>query len=80
MAVYDTSTRNRLLDLTNGLAPNTFLNGITVAPNGDAYITDSFNPLLYRLSAVATPVAGAPGAPPAAESTPITSVLSLGNE
>ena len=55
VAVYDTATRQILLEVANGLAPNTFLNDIAVSPAGDAYITDSFNPRLYRIPATAIP-------------------------
>lgn len=55
VAVYDTATGQLLLEAPNGLAPNTFLNDVNVSPTGDAYITDSFNPLLFRLTATAIP-------------------------
>jgi sugar lactone lactonase YvrE len=55
VAVYDTATGQQLLEVANGLAPNTFLNDVDVSPTGDAFITDSFNPLLYRLPATAIP-------------------------
>jgi sugar lactone lactonase YvrE len=55
VAVYDTATRQLLLEVANGLAPNTFLNDIAISPAGVAYITDSFNPLLYRIAATAIP-------------------------
>lgn len=55
VTVYDTATGQPLLEVANGLAPNTFLNDIDISPTGDAYITDSFNPLLYRLPATAIP-------------------------
>jgi Cu-Zn family superoxide dismutase len=55
VAVYDTATGQLLLEAPNGLAPNTFLNDVDVSPTGDAYITDSFNPLLYRLAATTIP-------------------------
>jgi sugar lactone lactonase YvrE len=55
VAVYDTATGQQLLEVANGLAPNTFLNDIDISPTGDAYITDSYNPLLYRLPASAIP-------------------------
>src|SRR5215204_5727436 len=55
MAIYDTATGQLLLEAANGLAPNTFLNDIAISPTGDAYITDSFNPLLFRLAATAIP-------------------------
>ena len=55
VAVYDTVTGQLLLEDANGLAPNTFLNDIAISPAGVAYITDSFNPLLYRIAATAIP-------------------------
>jgi sugar lactone lactonase YvrE len=55
VAVYDTATGQLLLEVANGLAPNTFLNDVDVSPAGVAYITDSFNPLLYRIAATAIP-------------------------
>ncbi len=55
VTVYDTATGQLLLEVANGLAPNTFLNDVDVSPTGDAYITDSFNPLLFRLPATAIP-------------------------
>src|SRR5215213_1323552 len=55
VAVYDTATRQILLEVANGLAPNTFLNDVAISPTGDAYITDSFNPTLYRILASAIP-------------------------
>jgi sugar lactone lactonase YvrE len=55
VAVYDTATGQQLLEVTNGLAPNTFLNDIAISPAGVAYITDSFNPLLFRIVATAIP-------------------------
>jgi CubicO group peptidase (beta-lactamase class C family)/sugar lactone lactonase YvrE len=55
IAVYDTRTGQLLLEAANGLAPNTFLNDVAVSPTGDAYFTDSFNPLLYRIPATAIP-------------------------
>jgi Cu-Zn family superoxide dismutase len=57
VAVYDTATGQQLLEVANGLAPNTFLNDVAVSPAGVAYITDSFNPLLYRIVATAIPPA-----------------------
>ncbi|MCD6059052.1 MAG: hypothetical protein K0Q89_2582 [Thermomicrobiales bacterium] len=49
--------------MANGLAPNTFLNDIAISPGGIAYITDSFNPLLYRVAATAIPPARGTPAP-----------------
>lgn len=34
-----------------GAFEETFLNDLAVAPNGDVYITDSLNPVLYRIAA-----------------------------
>ena len=61
VAVYDTETSQLLLEAANGLAPNTFLNDIAVSATGDASITDSFNPLLWRIPASALPAD--PGTP-----------------
>ena len=63
VAVYDTATRQQLLEVANALAPNTFLNDVDVSPAGDAYITDSFNPTLFRLPATAIPPAVGTPAP-----------------
>jgi CHRD domain len=48
--VYDTATKALLAKFSNGLTP-TFINDVTIVPNGDAYFTDSLSPALYRLSA-----------------------------
>ena len=37
--------------LFSGAFDPAFLNDVAVAPNGDAYITDSMNPVLYRIAA-----------------------------
>jgi len=66
--VFDTATGSLIASYTNNLAPNTFLNGLTVAPDGSVFVTDSFNPILYRLPA-GEPAAG--GTPAAAEATPV---------
>src|SRR5215216_666701 len=55
VAVYDTATGQQLLEVANGLAPNTFLNDVVISPAGVAYITDSFNPTLFRIAATAIP-------------------------
>jgi sugar lactone lactonase YvrE len=67
VAIYDTATGQVLLETANGLAPNTFLNGIAISPTGIAYITDSFNPTLYRIAATAIPPG--PGTPAPAPTT-----------
>jgi Cu-Zn family superoxide dismutase len=67
VAVYDVASRRLLAEFSNGLAPNTFLNDVAITPDGDAYITDSFNPILWRIPATALASAVAtPGAAPAA--------------
>ena len=50
--VYDTTTRRlvRAFD-TNLRAPDSFVNDVTLAPNGDAFFTDSRRPVIYRVSA-----------------------------
>jgi sugar lactone lactonase YvrE len=48
--VYNTKTGRLISKLDNGLrAGQTFLNDTTFAPDGSAYVTDSINPVLYRL-------------------------------
>ena len=50
--VYDTTTRRlvRAFD-TNLRAPASFVNDVTLVPNGDAFFTDSRRPVIYRESA-----------------------------
>jgi sugar lactone lactonase YvrE len=57
--VYNAATRALIGKFDTGPAPQRFLNDIAVAPNGDAYITDSMRPILYRIpyAAVQTPSA-----------------------
>ncbi len=50
--VYDTSD-GRLIDSSSNGEKKTFVNDVTVTPDGSAYFTDSMNPQLYR----ATPTA-----------------------
>jgi Cu-Zn family superoxide dismutase len=50
MFVYDTRSKQLLGAFDSGAAPNTFINDVVVTPNGDAYFTDSRNPILYRVS------------------------------
>lgn len=47
--VYDTDTGESITVLDNGLAPNTFMNDVVVV-DGVAYVTDSFNPILWRIT------------------------------
>lgn len=50
MFVYDTENGD-LVDSFQNDQEETFVNDVTVVPSGDAYFTDSFSPVLYRLSA-----------------------------
>jgi sugar lactone lactonase YvrE len=47
--VYDAATRALVGRFDTGPAPQRFLNDIAIAPNGDAYVTDSMRPILYRI-------------------------------
>jgi Cu-Zn family superoxide dismutase len=49
--VYDTKTGNLIRSFTTGFAGPQFLNDIALAPNGDAFVTDSLRPVLYRVPA-----------------------------
>lgn len=49
--VYDAATGQLVRRYRAGTAPNTFVNDVAVAPNGDAYATDSVRPVLYRIPA-----------------------------
>ncbi len=55
--VYDGATKGLLAKFATGLTPS-FVNDVTIAPNGDAYFTDSNSPAIYRIAADVT----APGA------------------
>jgi Cu-Zn family superoxide dismutase len=48
--VYDIATRRLLARFATGLTPS-FVNDATIAPNGDAYFTDSQSPAIYRVAA-----------------------------
>ena len=52
--VYDTKSGQLITRLHNGLqgTDQTFLNDVTFAPDGSAYVTDSVNPVLYRVKPV----------------------------
>jgi sugar lactone lactonase YvrE len=69
--VYDTATGALLTQASNGLEPNTFLNDIALTEDGDAYVTDSFFPILFRLAATALP-GDTLSATPGAAGTPAT--------
>ncbi|MCW2606868.1 MAG: Superoxide dismutase [Frankiales bacterium] len=49
--VYDTKDGRLVAKYTNGKTSGTFLNDVAIAPNGDAYVTDSQSPVLYRIPA-----------------------------
>lgn len=51
--VYDTTTGRLVNSFSNGASKDdpTFLNDVDIAPNGDAYVTDSTRPVLYRIPA-----------------------------
>ena len=53
--VYDTQTGRLISKFHNGLegADQTFLNDTTFAADGSAYVTDSVNPVLYRVAPAA---------------------------
>jgi sugar lactone lactonase YvrE len=55
--VYNVATRALIGRFDTGAAPQRFLNDIAIAPNGDAFVTDSMRPVLYRIpyAAVQTP-------------------------
>ncbi|OZC89900.1 superoxide dismutase [Rhodococcus sp. 06-412-2C] len=48
--VYDANSADLVATFTNGLGTDaTFLNDVAIADNGDAYVTDSRSPALYRI-------------------------------
>lgn len=55
--VYDIATKALVAKFATGLTPS-FVNDVTIAPNGDAYFTDSNSPAIYRVAVDVT----APGA------------------
>ena len=53
--VYNTKNGRLISKLDNGLRTGqTFLNDTTFAPDGSAYVTDSVNPVLYRIAPTRT--------------------------
>ena len=53
--VYNTKSGRLISKLDNGLRTGqTFLNDTTFAPDGSAYVTDSVNPVLYRVAPTRT--------------------------
>lgn len=64
--VYDTRTRKLVRRFDTGRREGTFLNDVAVTPNGDAYVTDSMFPVLWRIPAAAVrKPATTPGTPEA---------------
>ena len=62
VSVLDAETGDTLRTFSNGLGPDaTFLNDIAVGDDGAAYVTDSRNPVLYRIPADAIGEAGEDG-------------------
>lgn len=53
VSVYDRRTGDRVAQFTNHASQRhpTFINDVAIAPNGDAYVTDSVRPVLYRIPA-----------------------------
>jgi hypothetical protein len=49
--VYDTVTGALIRSFTTAFVGPQFLNDIAIAPNGDAFVTDSMRPMLYRIPA-----------------------------
>ncbi len=49
--VYSLKTGGLLHVFDSGVRKNTLINDIAIAPNGDAYATDSYHPALYRITA-----------------------------
>lgn len=50
MFVYDTKAGDLLASYKTPETDATFINDVALAPNGDAYFTDSFRPCLFRIS------------------------------
>ena len=51
--VYDTGTGELLSTLSTPEAESTFINDVAFTPSGDAYITDSMRPVIFRVPAEA---------------------------
>ena len=52
VTVFDRMTGDRVARFSNG-AESGAVNDVAITPNGDAYVTDSDNPVLYRIPAAA---------------------------
>jgi sugar lactone lactonase YvrE len=51
--VYDTESADLVRRLDTPDAESTFLNDVAVTPDGDAYLTDSMRPVLFRVTSTA---------------------------
>lgn len=53
LAVFRLSTGEliKYIDLAQGIEGGHFCNDLTIAPDGTAYVTDSFSPLIYKVDA-----------------------------
>jgi DNA-binding beta-propeller fold protein YncE len=47
--VYDTATGELIRSFATGFGGPQFLNDVALTPNGDAFVTDSLRPVLYRI-------------------------------
>ena len=54
--VYDTANGALLARFTSGRSERTLVNDAVIAPDGVAYVTDSFLPVLYRVALRAIPL------------------------
>jgi Cu-Zn family superoxide dismutase len=52
MSIYDTNTKALLAQFKTGATP-TFVNDVALTPDGNAYFTDSNQPVLYRVAPAA---------------------------
>jgi hypothetical protein len=82
LGVYNAKTgaKIKFLDL-GALAPggNHFCNDIALAPNGDIFVTDSFSPIIYKISPDLTPSIYANNARFAATGFGLNGIVALGD-
>lgn len=50
MFVYNTADGSQVASYTTPEVEQTFINDVTIAPDGSAYFTDSFRPILFKMS------------------------------
>jgi Cu-Zn family superoxide dismutase len=53
MFVYNTADSSLVASYTTPEVEQTFINDVTIAPDGTAYFTDSFRPILFKISDMA---------------------------